>query len=604
MPELPISETNPIIVTAARGGEAADRTPASVTLFDAARIERLGVPLIPELLRLAPSVAVSTSGPAGSLTDVRIRGAEANHTLLIIDGIRANDPAAGNIPRFELLNADIFSRIELVRGPQSALWGSEAIGGIVAVEGGAEEGAHGLAEGGSFGFRRVAGGFGVAQDGFKLALGGGLQRADGIDAFDSPDGGDKDGYRNLALRGRGSVAVSDAIELGASGFALDGRSEFDGYDPLTYERADTLDHSRTRLAAGRVWGSAKGNSWNATLWASRLGSSNRNLLDGELINRTAARRDAVGGQIEARLATGAVKHRLTLAAEQEWERFRARDEVYADANQDQRRAHGSLTAEWRAEWSERLITDVALRHDAFNRFADSTTLRAGARWAVGGGISLAASYGEGIAQPTFFDLFGYYPAYFIGNPSLKPESSRGFEVSARWRLGDYEAALTLYQQRLRDEIVTLFVPDNTAVNAEGMSRREGVEVELGWNPSPAFRLSGQYALLNAKEDGARELRRPRHSGSISVDGERRRWRYGAAIAYAGARRDRSESYPYGIVGLGAYWLASGRVAYEVADGVELFGRVANAFDEHYQDVVGYRTEGRSAHAGVRVALRR
>ena len=100
-----------IIVTASRSAEAENTTPASVTLIDARRIERIGAPLVTDLLRLAPSLAVSVSGPAGSLTDVRIRGAEANHSLLFVEGIRANDPAAGNIPRFELLNADLASRI-------------------------------------------------------------------------------------------------------------------------------------------------------------------------------------------------------------------------------------------------------------------------------------------------------------------------------------------------------------------------------------------------------------------------------------------------------------------------------------------------------------
>jgi len=135
MIDLPVAEQPAIVVTASRAEEQASETPVSVSLIDGKRIERIGSPLVPELLRLVPSVAVATSGPAGSQTQVRIRGAEANHTLLFIEGIRANDPAAGNEPRFELLNADLASRIEVVRGPQSALWGSEAIGGVVAVSG-------------------------------------------------------------------------------------------------------------------------------------------------------------------------------------------------------------------------------------------------------------------------------------------------------------------------------------------------------------------------------------------------------------------------------------------------------------------------------------
>src|SRR5688572_8194357 len=149
--DSPAVEQPAIVVTASRAEEDAAKTPASVTVIDARRIDRIGSPLVPELLRLVPSVSVATSGPAGSLTQVRIRGAEANHTLLFVEGIRANDPASGNEPRLELLNADLASRIEVVRGPQSALWGSEAIGGVVAVAGAASGsgGTQAFVEGGS-----------------------------------------------------------------------------------------------------------------------------------------------------------------------------------------------------------------------------------------------------------------------------------------------------------------------------------------------------------------------------------------------------------------------------------------------------------------------
>src|SRR3954463_71301 len=195
MPVTPIN-TDEIVITASRIPESEAQTAASVTIIDGERIERLGDPLVPALLRLVPSTSVSTSGPLGSLTDVRIRGAEANHTLLFIDGIRANDPASGDIPRFDLLNADIASRIEVIRGPQSALWGSDAIGGVVAVNGVAD--AHGYAatgEAGSFGSQRATASASISSERGSLAAAGGWQRATGVDSFDGD--GDKDGYRNL-----------------------------------------------------------------------------------------------------------------------------------------------------------------------------------------------------------------------------------------------------------------------------------------------------------------------------------------------------------------------------------------------------------------------
>jgi vitamin B12 transporter len=177
MPALPI-DTGQIVITASRAPESEAQTPASVSIIDQTRIVRLDEPLVPSLLRLTPSVAVTVQGPAGLFTEVRIRGAENNHTLLFIDGIRANDPATGDFARFELLNADLASRIEVVRGPQSALWGSEAIGGVIAVNGTDDEpGYAASAEGGSFGFRRASASGSVNSDKASLAGAVGWQRA-------------------------------------------------------------------------------------------------------------------------------------------------------------------------------------------------------------------------------------------------------------------------------------------------------------------------------------------------------------------------------------------------------------------------------------------
>src|SRR6478672_11538965 len=182
MPILPIP-TDQIVITASRAPESQKQTPASVTIIDQQRIDRLDEPLISTLLRLTPSAAVATSGPAGSLTEIRIRGAEANHTLLFIDGIKIDDPASGDTPRYEILNADLVSRVEVVRGPQSALWGSEAIGGVIAING--VDDAPGIvasAEAGSFGFVRASGSAAATARDFGVAGALGFQRATGINS--------------------------------------------------------------------------------------------------------------------------------------------------------------------------------------------------------------------------------------------------------------------------------------------------------------------------------------------------------------------------------------------------------------------------------------
>lgn len=606
---LPV-DPQEIVITASRAPQAEEEAAASVSVVDARRIERLGQPLIGNLLRLSPSVAVSTSGPAGSLTEVRIRGAEANHTLLFIDGIRANDPAAGNTPRFELLNADLFSRIEVLRGPQSALWGSEAIGGVISVgseAGNAAQQVQALAELGSFRFRRAAVQGGAGTGDLRLSGALGWQRARGIDSFDGS--GDADGYRNLSGRLQAVWSLSDRVELGASGFALSARSDFDGYSSVTYERADTLDSTNNRLRAGRVWGRIGEQEGKLVVRVSGsiLGSSNRNLLAGDEINQTWGKRRTFEAQLEHRFATGAIKHILIAAADLENEEFRARDVIYGGfSNQDRDRSHQALTVEWRGVAGP-VSAGVAARHDRFSRFKDATNVRASLLGELGGGVSLVASYAEGIAQPTFFDLYGFFPGWFVGNPRLKPESSRGFEVGARYRRDAVHASLTLYRQRLKDEIVD--TPDFTStINADGTSRRSGLEAEIGWEAGTWLRLSTHYAYLKASEGlgsiPMTELRRPKHSGSLAADGSRGRVNYGASVAYTGDHTDRRDSFPYDRVRLPAYWRADARLSYTVGRGMELFGRVANAFDDEQQDVFGYRTEGRSAHVGLRLAARR
>ena len=608
MPALPVN-TDQIVITASRAPEDETQTPASVTIIDRQRIERLDEPLMGTLLRLTPSAAVATSGPGGSLTEVRIRGAEANHTLLFVDGIKIDDPASGDTPRYEILNADLVSRIEIVRGPQSALWGSEAIGGVIAVNG--LDNAPGYAasgEAGSFGFVRANGSASVVSDRTSLSGAIGFQRATGTNSVEGP--GDKDGYRNLSGRVRGTWHPRSDVEIGASALALTGHDQFDGFDLFTGAHKDTLDSSRNRLDAGRVWATVGNDAspWRAEVAGSLLGSSNKNDLDGAEQNGTRGTRRNASVQVERRFTTGAIAHRVILAGDTERETFHARDTAFGGlTNQDRNRSHESITGEWRAD-AKSISGDVAVRRDLFNRFKNATSLRTSLLGQLGCGFSLAGSYSEGIAQPTFFDLYGFFPGNFVGNPDLKPESSRGFELSLRYRRGTFGVSVTGYRQRLHDEIVNN-ASFTSVLNASGTSKRSGLEAIVDWSLSDRLRLSANYAYLKSTQfdavTGAQltEVRRPKHSGSVAVDGSFRRLTYGASIAYVGRHLDNRDTFPFDRVTLGSYWLADARLAYAVARDVELFVRGSNLFDQHYQDVFSYRTEPRAVYAGVRLSNR-
>jgi vitamin B12 transporter len=248
----------------------------------------------------------------------------------------------------------------------------------------------------------------------------------------------------------------------------------------------------------------------------------------------------------------------------------------------------------------------------FNRFKDATSFRASLLARVADSVSIAGSYGEGIAQPTFFDLYGFFPNNFLGNPSLKPESSRGFEVSLRYRHGPADASLTGYRQRLHDEIVDVFDFSTflfSTANRHETSRRSGVEATLGWQLGEQLRVSGTYAYLKATQPDealltqVHELRRPKHSGSLAFDGATGKFTYGGSLAYVGKHFDQRDTFPFDRVTLDSYWLADARVAYALRPGIELFGRMSNAFNEHYEDVFGYRTEGRAIYGGLRLSSR-
>jgi vitamin B12 transporter len=521
-----------IVVTASLAPVARPASPATMTTIDAERIDALGEPLALDLLRLVPSVSIASSGPPGSQAQLRIRGAEANHTLLLIDGIRFNDPAAGNEARFELLSNDGIGRIEVVRGPQSALYGAEAIGGVVAIQTGqgrAGTSASATAEAGGKGNRRLSAAAGHDAERAALGFYGGYQESGGIDSFaGGGPGGERDGFSNLTFGGSARAGRPDGFSVAAAARFTEALSAFDGFDPQSFARADTLDSTRNRLGAGRIsarYGDPATSGFHAEVGGSLLGSTNRNRLAGDPLNRTDGRRTTVDALASVGLATGAIEHKLIVAGDYEHERFVAGDQQFGGAtNQRRTRDRGAVVAELRSALGDRITTDIAVRHDSFGGFRDATTLRAAVVGRLAGPLSALLSYGEGIARPTFFDLFGFFPGSFAGNPAIRPERSRGGEIGLRYDGPRFEAGLTAYNQRLRDEIVGVFDPltfISSTANATGKSRRRGLEIEATWRPFPALRVSGNYSLVDADERtvaGAalvKEVRRPRHSANWS-----------------------------------------------------------------------------------------
>jgi vitamin B12 transporter len=600
-----------IIVTGSREPLAADRAPVSSTVLGAEEIEALDLPNATDLLRLTPGLSVSTTGPRGTQTQLRIRGAEANHSLLFVDGIRFNDPAAGNEPRFELLTSDLLSRIEVVRGPQSALWGSEALGGVIAADTAdpfRRTGFVATSEYGSLDSARLFGRYAVRTGNVGISAGLGYQRSDGIDSLGG-GAGDRDGFDNLAATLRVEARPTANVRLGVSGYWTEGASRYDGLDPNFFTRADTLDTTKTRIGAVRAFAAGAWSSWSVRGDASYLDSANRNRLAGAPLNSTFGDRLTLGGQVSRRFGG----HTLIAAVDHQEEDFRARDTQYfGGTDQDRSRQLTGFVGEWRAEWSSAIVTDLAVRHDDFSAFADETTFRASLLVRPGGGITLHAAYGEGVAQPTFYDLFGFFPGSFVGNPDLKAETSRGFEAGIRWSSAQVSLGITGFSNRLRNEIVDTFDAStflSSTANVTGKSKRDGIELSASWRHADWLNVEANYTWLDASEQRVsgtaqvRETRRPRSSANLAAWCDAGRFSWGASLAYVGARLDQDfDLFPAPAVRLDDYVLGSLRLGYRILPQLELYARVENAFDADYQDVVGYNTPGRTVYAGLRVAL--
>ena len=599
-----------IVVTASREPLESESSAASATVVAREIIEALALSSTGDLLRLTPGVSVAASGSRGSQTQIRIRGAEANHSLLFVDGIRFNDPAAGNEARFELLTNDPLAKLEVVRGPQSALWGSEALGGVIAAETAnpfTVRGLSALAEVGSLETSRLS--LQVAQSLGKLGISGsaGRIRSSGIDSFGI--GGERDGFDNRTANVKLAFRPGASGELGLVGHWMEGHSEYDGFDPVTFRRADTLDTTDNRIGAIRGWARTDLGGLSISFDGSYLGSTNRNQLAGTPLNSSFGERFTLGGQISKKFGG----HRLTLATEHEGESFRARDRAFlGGTDQDRSRELTASIAEWRAEWSDAVVTDLALRHDRFSAFRDATTVRASLLVRPRAAWTLHAAYGEGIAQPTFYDLFGFFPGSFAGNPNLRPESSRGWEAGVSWRSGSAAAGITGFSNRLKDEILDVFDPVtfvSSTDNAAGRSRRRGIEAEASYKVADAALLTFNYTYLDAQERHARsqsvvrEVRRPRHSANAVLTGGFGRMSWGGSIAYVGKRSDTDfDVFPARRVSLQDYLLGSLRIGYRITRSLEAYGRMENGFDADYQDALGYEVAGRTVYAGLRLRL--
>ena len=601
-----------ITVAASRTPVALDATGISISQIRLDRIEGLSLPLVKDYLALVPGVAVAQTGPLGAQTQVRIRGAEANHSITFIDGIEMNDPASSGEFRMDTLLSHGVDRIEVLRGPQSALWGSQAIGGVISITTrapltGTE--LYGELQGGSLGTLR--GGIGGGWAGKTVTVSGQLSglSTDGYDI--AGVGGDSDGYDNVTAHGRLEWRAAPHLTLLLVGRHQDSTSRFDGFDYDLGRPSDEPLSSRSRQTAlrGEATLALLDGDWTtrASVMAVRAGNINRRA--GAFQNRSDGERDLYRLQSSGRFNGLGAEHSLTAALDVETERFQSIDaNAQALSNQRQRRRQTSLVGEYRLTTGGP-SAGIAVRHDMNDRFADATTFRADAVLPLGN-LRLHAAWGTGIADPTFFDQFGFFPGFFIGNPNLKPERSRSVEAGAGWVDGSFGLDVTLFDATLQNEIVSTFDSSTFlagVANATGRSRRRGVEVTGNAGLAKGLTLNATYAYLDTGQQQVagsarvRELRRPPHSGSISLNYRGKAFDLSAAAAITGARNDTDFARFVPVI-LPAYTLVTLSGAWHITDHIDLTARIENALDATQVDVFAYRGPGMTAHGGIRFRL--
>ncbi|WP_158241517.1 TonB-dependent siderophore receptor [Novosphingobium sp. TH158] len=586
-----------IVVLASGFEQPADATGQAIAIIGRERLDQLQSVTIGDALRSLPSLNVAQRGPVGAQSSVFVRGGNSSQTLVLVDGVRANDPSSPNAAfDFGGLLAGNVERIEVLRGPNSIIWGSQAIGGVVNIETARPQGPLRLrasAEYGAYDTVNARANLTGSSGAVGFSLGGAFYRTDGYSIFSG--GNERDGSELASLNGRVLVTLSDALSLDLRTIYSDTRS---AYDSEYSGGANSLAGAHNRQ------------------WFAYAGL-NLDLADGRFRSRLAYSRsdidrvgtDPVVFSFNNYIATGLtdrVEYRgqfelspaISLVGGLEYEHIRS-STAFEGAVPDQ--ADNDVTGGY-LQASLRPLAGLTItggvRHDIYSDYGAHTTLGGNLAYSPNEGKTvIRATYGEGFRAPT---LTEGQPPY--GNPDLKPETARNLDLGIEQNLVDGRLALSLTWFQRRSTNLIAF----SGMRSENIGRAEseGVEATLVMRPTDRLRVEAGYARVNAfnrsaPNDGKRLPLRPADSASFSADWEAPfGLKLGATIWLVGDSFDNAAN----TVRNEGYSRIDLRAAMPVGDAVELFGRIDNLGDARYQTVSGYNTPGRSAFVGARIRI--
>ncbi|MBX3603814.1 MAG: TonB-dependent receptor [Piscinibacter sp.] len=580
-PSLP-----PVVVTATRTPQPVDAVLSDVRVIDADTIARAGTQTFVELLQAHGGVEISTTGGPGQVSGLFLRGANTNHVLLLVDGVRVNSATVGT-NAFENLPLAQIERIEILRGPASSLYGADAIGGVIQVftkQGPRTQASVGA---GRWGTREASVGLGRSLGATRLSLQAGVTRSDAFSATNAAASPfsfnpDDDGYRNTNL---GLSVEHDRAEghtLALRLLASRGTTHFDSgpdSDDVNRQRLGSLAlESRDRLAPG----------WRSLLRLAR--GSDHIRTEGAFPGRFDTDQDQATWQNDIAAFGG----ELVAGVEARREQVDS-STAYTRTSRRQWGLFGGYSATFGAQ-----LVEASLRHDDDSQFGGHGSGKLAWGWRLAPQWRVSASAATAFKAPSFNDLYFPESFGFSGNPDLKPERARSVEVAARYDGSATRAGLVVFQNRIRDLIAV--DPTFTTVINVNRARISGVTLDGSWQAGP-WRLRGEWTNQQAEDadTGLRLVRRAQDFGSASLGYTGGAWRLGAELVASGDRYGTAANSATSR--MGGYTLLHLTAGWRLTPEWTLSARLNNAGDKAYEISQGYNTPRRNlfvslAYAGL------
>jgi len=582
-----------VIVTVTREPLPVSRIGQAVDVLDQTDIKNYQSQTIAELLARTTSLSLVSNGGPGASGAASLRGAGADHTLYLIDGIALNDPSqVGGGVDLGLLSLGDAARIEVLRGPLSTLWGSGALGGVVSVttRKAASPLEGDLSVEGLDRYGAARAGIGGKAGGLNWRLFASAYNDQGVSAYDQ--GTERDGFAQTQLSGKLAYTLDDHTTLNLLAAKTHNRTDTDGFPPPLYVFADDGEFSKSDTTLGAL-GLANTFGRGTQTLSVNVTETTRDLYDD-----TGASTFAGRGRLLA--ADYHLLYRISdatrILAGAKWERDDMRTASTYSPLSVRDMTTGSLYGQVAQAIGSADIA-VSARHDDASSFGGLDIVQASISAPLPGGWRLHASAGQGVKVPSLYQLYGDY-----GTAALKPEKGLNIDGGADLAYGSGTVSITLFTRTVRDLIdfdMSSFTYGNIA-----RAKASGIEVEWRQHLSDTLTLNGNYSSLSTRNEsigyiGNRLARRPQMLANLDAEyAASQKFHMGAGIRLSGESFDDAAN----TVRLKGYIITDIRMRYVINDHIELYGKLDNITDSRYETAKGYGQLGRRLWLGIHTRL--